>query len=96
MRPNAWIATLLAKEALRPYLLRWLYYPLFPAARPDFFTDCWRYPNSAFPTALTPGVCALLPEPAREPDLLFLPMTDWHVVFVYRPQPPREPASEAR
>jgi len=79
MRPNAWKGTLLAKEALRPYLLRWLYYPLFPAARPAFFTNCWRYPNSAFPTALTPGVCALLPEPAREPDLLFLPMTDWHV-----------------
>jgi glycosyltransferase involved in cell wall biosynthesis len=59
-----------SKEAIRPYYLRWLYFPLFPSRQPQHFPDCWRYPPyqvDAQPTASAQG-----------PDLLFLPMTDWH------------------
>jgi glycosyltransferase involved in cell wall biosynthesis len=60
---------LAAKELLRPYL-RWGYYSLFPNQRPQWFIDCWKVPSHD--VSWTPG------EAAREPDLLFLPMNDWH------------------
>jgi glycosyltransferase involved in cell wall biosynthesis len=54
------------KEFIRSYYLRWLYFPLFPARRPKYFLDPWKSP-------------AAEPRPTeRNPDILFLPMTDWH------------------
>ena len=66
------------KETIRPYYLRWLYFPLFPNLRPEHFQDCWRYPaqtiarnGSHAPTQSPAAACA-------EYALLFFPMTDWH------------------
>ena len=55
------------KEAVRPFYLRWLYFPLFRGSRPAHFQDCWTYP-----------VDELNPAAGVPPELLFLPMTDWH------------------
>src|SRR5271166_3308426 len=61
------------KEAVRPYYLRWLYFPLRPRRRPQAFQDCWRYPYRR----IAPDT--RLPPPASgAPDLIFYPMTDWH------------------
>jgi glycosyltransferase involved in cell wall biosynthesis len=61
------------KEAVRPYYLRWLYFPLRPEQRPSSFQECWQYPFQKI------GDAARLPQSASErPDLLFYPMTDWH------------------
>src|SRR6185503_4374246 len=61
------------KEAVRPYYLRWIYFPLRPRQRPPAFRACWEYPFQ------TTGEAGRLP-PAKSdlPDLLFYPMTDWH------------------
>ncbi len=68
MQPHPWL-----KEFLRPYYLRWFYFPIHPARRPSEFLECWKYPYEAFTDA------AHLPAPrANRPDLLFYPMTDWH------------------
>ena len=62
------------KETVRPYYLRWVYFRLRPERRPREFRDCWRYPFDKLTEA------ARLPESASNlPDLLFYPMTDWHV-----------------
>ncbi len=60
------------KEYLRPFYLKWFYLPLHPAARPQAWSDCWRYPRVPLGAPEIPG--------ARDglPDVLFLPMTDWH------------------
>jgi glycosyltransferase involved in cell wall biosynthesis len=68
---NAW-------EWIRPYYLRWCYFPLFPDARPRYFSDCWQYPFQALTPETASRAVSLLGEPRRAPDLLFLPMTDWH------------------
>src|ERR1700694_70898 len=60
------------KETVRPYYLRWLYFPLRPQRRPQAFQDCWQYPFEKL------GDSVRLPEPPHLPDLLFYPMTDWH------------------
>jgi glycosyltransferase involved in cell wall biosynthesis len=61
------------KETVRPYYLRWLYFPLRPRRRPQAFQDCWRYPFEKL------GDSVRLPESTSHlPDLLFYPMTDWH------------------
>jgi len=62
------------KEAVRPYYLRWLYFPLRPQQRPHSFLDCWRYPYQK----VVDGSARLSPSPSHLPDLLFYPMTDWH------------------
>ena len=59
------------KEAVRPYYLRWLYFPLRPRKRPQAFRDCWLYPFEKLRGT------AHLPE-GLQPVLLFYPMTDWH------------------
>src|SRR4029077_18799846 len=33
------------KERVRPYYLRWLYFPLFPHREPKHFQNSWRYPS---------------------------------------------------
>ena len=61
------------KEAVRPYYLRWLYFPLRPEQRPAAFRACWQYPFQKI------GESVRLPESSGDrPDLLFYPMTDWH------------------
>ena len=61
------------KEAVRPYYLRWLYFPLRPRQRPAAFRDCWQYPFQKLSESVR------LPESTTNlPDLLFYPMTDWH------------------
>ncbi len=62
------------KEAVRPYYLRWLYFPLRPGRRPPAFRDCWQYPFRKLTRDSLP-----LPEPPSNPPwLLFYPMVDWH------------------
>src|ERR1044071_6748421 len=61
------------KELIRPYYLRWFYFPLFQTGRPPEFRECWKYPYQAF----TDPAEVRLPLSNR-PDLLFYPMTDWH------------------
>lgn len=70
------IADLLASELLRPYTARWLYFGLLGKPRPAYLTDCWRYPFLRFPSPA--AAHSLLPQGLRGPDVLFLPMTDWH------------------
>lgn len=64
-------------ERLRPFYLRLLLFRLFPSAKPRSFSHCWDYPY----LELESDSSALLPvAPAHGelPDVLFLPMTDWH------------------
>ena len=61
------------KEAVRPYYLRWLYFPLRPRQRPAAFQACWQYPFRK-----VVGSVRLADSSAVLPDLLFYPMTDWH------------------
>jgi O-antigen biosynthesis protein len=61
------------KEVIRPYYLRWIYYPLFPDRRPDYLSGCWRYPFEKLKSR-TP----LHVRSSSLPDLLFFPMCDWH------------------
>jgi Glycosyl transferases group 1 len=62
------------KELLRPYYLRWVYFRLFPARRPESFVAPWRYRFGRFPAPrLEPP-----PPVANLPDLVLFPMTDWH------------------
>jgi glycosyltransferase involved in cell wall biosynthesis len=68
MQPHRWL-----KELIRPYYLRWFYFPIRPARRPAEFRECWKYPYEAFTRA-----AHLPPAPAKLPDLLVYPMTDWH------------------
>jgi O-antigen biosynthesis protein len=63
------------KETVRPYYLRWLYFPLFPNLRPEHFQDCWRYPSHALAGPDQPLNNGQRRQP---PELLFFPMTDWH------------------
>src|SRR5260370_3207493 len=70
MKPKTTTQKLLAssKEAIRPFYLRWLYFPLFPARFPSHFSYCWNFPVSRPPPRAA----------GAAPDFLFLPMTDWH------------------
>lgn len=61
------------KEYLRPYYLKWLYFPLLPHKMPSYFRLCWRYPEVALQDAARAMGAA-----GDDPDVLFLPMTDWH------------------
>ena len=61
------------KELIRPYYLRWVYFPLIPHAKPEEFRKCWDFPFER----LDP-VRRLPPSGTDLPDLVFYPMTDWH------------------
>ncbi len=61
------------KEFLRPYYLKWLYFRL-PSNRPDYLSACWNSPHFAVTNELAERV----PPTAGQPDVLLLPMTDWH------------------
>jgi hypothetical protein len=58
------------KEIVRPFYLKWFYFLIRPAAKPQAWRDCWKYPES-WPADHSLAVAALS-------DVLFLPMTDWH------------------
>ncbi|MFZ5927521.1 MAG: glycosyltransferase [Acidobacteriota bacterium] len=63
------------REALRPFYLRHIYFPLRPSCRPPEFTRCWEVPHE-FQDGPN---CLTIPSPHPPlPDVLFLPMTDWH------------------
>lgn len=61
------------KEFVRPYYLRWIYFPLIPHAKPEAFRSCWKFPFER----LDP-VRRLAHAAGDRPDLVFYPMTDWH------------------
>ena len=64
------------REAVRPYYLRWFYFRLNPRFRPPGFRDCWQYPYEKLTES------SRLPKRAgARPDLVFLPMVDWHMRF---------------
>lgn len=60
------------KEYIRPFYLKWLYFRLRPDARPPQWTACWRYSHAPLRSFNPPA------EAGTPPDILFLPMTDWH------------------
>src|SRR5438552_15765861 len=62
------------KEYLRPYYLKWLYYALYPERRASYLAECWNKPH--FP--ITEKIRDVANGNSGRPDLLFLPMTDWH------------------
>jgi hypothetical protein len=62
------------KDYLRPYYLKWFYFHLRPAARASYLAQCWNHPHFPLSTGLRDLLAA---DPAR-PDILFLPMSDWH------------------
>lgn len=59
------------KEILRPRYLKWVYFRLFPEARPAYFRECWSYPEADVAGWAERRV-------GEDPDVLWLPMTDWH------------------
>jgi glycosyltransferase involved in cell wall biosynthesis len=59
------------RELIRPYYLRWIYFPVHPARRPSYFRDCWTYPNA-------PLAERSVPAGGAAPSFLFWPMADWH------------------
>lgn len=65
------------KEIIRPYYLRWIYFPLNPRSRPSGFSGAWRYPYRKLVAGESLEIV-----PGAGPDILFYPMTDWHT----RPQ----------
>jgi glycosyltransferase involved in cell wall biosynthesis len=69
------------KEIIRPYYLRWLYFPI-RGERPDYFDKPWQYPTSTFSQG---ALRSLIPADSRSPSFLFLPMSDWHA-RLQRPQ----------
>lgn len=68
-----WLA--LTWQLVRPYG-RWFYYALFPARRPQYFRDAWRYPCARSLKDTNSNEPESLP---RAPTLVFFPMNDWHV-----------------
>lgn len=64
------------REALRPFYLRHIYFPLRPSRRPPEFTRCWEAPHE-FQDG--PNCLTIPPPDPPLPDVLFLPMTDWHL-----------------
>jgi glycosyltransferase involved in cell wall biosynthesis len=65
------------KEMVRPYC-RWLYLCVFPGQRASYFSASWQYPSYRLNGDSAPTVPAALPADNGQPDLLFLPMNDWH------------------
>lgn len=63
------------RETIRPFYLRYICFPLLPSVRPPEFVRCWQAPHE-----FQGGRRALdIPPPHPSlPDVLFLPMTDWH------------------
>ena len=54
------------RERIRPFYLRYFFFPLFPSRKPPYFSECWNFPE------------AVLDSEPSGPVVLFLPMSDWH------------------
>jgi glycosyltransferase involved in cell wall biosynthesis len=65
-------------EMVRPYL-RWLYWCVFPERRLSYYSASWQYKSYRLSSDSTPTISATLPADDGQPDMLFLPMNDWHV-----------------
>jgi glycosyltransferase involved in cell wall biosynthesis len=66
------------KEVIRPYYLRWLYFPFLDGARPEYFRSCWQNPNRKLDKA-----AELLGDhegasKGSDCAVIFYPMNDWH------------------
>jgi glycosyltransferase involved in cell wall biosynthesis len=58
------------KEYIRPFYLKWLYFRVKPEAKPEQWNKTWDYPEFSRDQ---------LPPPVPgKPDIVILPMTDWH------------------
>lgn len=64
----------LLRESVRPYYLKYLYARVRRGKYPPEF-ERWR---SYTAVALGPGVKPLLPAATETPEVIFLPMADWH------------------
>ncbi|MGJ5813753.1 glycosyltransferase [Paludibaculum fermentans] len=75
--PNHWLQS--AKEYVRPYYLKWLFFRLQSQNCPTYFRECWSYP-AASPDPFHAGAQAPAEAAASsgKPDILFLPLADWH------------------
>ena len=62
------------KDYVRPYYLKWLYFKIWPERRANYLADCWTNPHFPLPGAID----RLAARGQGQPDLLFLPMSDWH------------------
>lgn len=65
-------------ELVRPYVRRAIL-RLFPQWWAPYFVESWKYPSWSVPAPPSSEALAKVLPPGRQPDLLFLPMTDWHV-----------------
>ncbi|QOY85405.1 glycosyltransferase [Paludibaculum fermentans] len=75
--PNHWLQS--AKEYVRPYYLKWLFFRLRAQNCPTYFRDCWNYPATSLDSGRTrPDAAGLADPPSNKPDILFLPLADWH------------------
>lgn len=63
------------REAVRPFYLRHIYFPMRPDRRPVEFARCWEVPHEF---RGGPPRLEIPPAGPAQPDVLFLPMTDWH------------------
>jgi glycosyltransferase involved in cell wall biosynthesis len=62
------------RDYLRPYYLKWFYFRVYPERRANYLVECWSKPH--FP--VTEKIQDIIPRRTDRPDVLFLPMTDWH------------------
>ena len=66
------------KDYLRPYYLKWLYFRIWPERRANYLAECWNKPHFPLPAKIPTEPNELLTHDRHGPDLLFLPMSDWH------------------
>jgi O-antigen biosynthesis protein len=76
------------KELVRPYYLKWLYFRLRNENCPAPFRKWTEYP--AVPVG--PSLRDAVPNPSERPDVVVLPMADWHGIFQRTQQLTREMA----
>jgi glycosyltransferase involved in cell wall biosynthesis len=62
------------KEWIRPYYMKWWYFRLKENHCPTYFKDCWGYPCARADEIV-------LPPQGPLPDVIFLPLADWHTRF---------------
>lgn len=61
------------KELVRPYYLRYFYFPLAHSNRPASFRQCWKYPWQSLSS-----VSHLDSPTGTGRDIVIFPMADWH------------------
>lgn len=68
--PSHWLQS--AKEFVRPYYLKGIFFRLRSENCPSYFRDCWTFPSEPL------DAVAAAPPGATRRDILFLPLADWH------------------